>query len=141
MRDYDEERAKRHAERDKLLGDRQFKVGGEVFVYKANVSVDVLRRMTSSDVLSGASYIDAIEQSCIDFIEDTDDAHDRFVALMKRTDDPITMEDLQAVFQGLVEDAFRRPTQASLPSGDGDAKTGLSSTESKSTEPAVVAAA
>ena len=46
MRDYDLERAERHQERERLLGDRTFKLGGETFVFKANPSYDVLRQMT-----------------------------------------------------------------------------------------------
>lgn len=137
MRDYDEDRRKRHEEREKLLGDRSFKLGGETFTFKANVSSDVLRRMTGeSEFLTGASYISAIEESCLDFIEDSGDAHDRFRDLVKRQEDPITMDDLQAVFTGLVEDAFQRPTQAPSLSGDGRETTGPSSTETLSTEQA-----
>ncbi len=141
MRDYDKERLERHVEREKLLGDRQFKIGGEFFTYKANVAVDVLRRLTSDTPLTGADYIDAIEASCLEMIEDTDDGHERFHLLLTRSDDPITMEDLQIVFTGLVEDAFRRPTEASSPSTDGDASTGTSSTETSSTGPAVASVA
>lgn len=141
MRDYDKERLERHAEREKLLGDREFKVGGEVFIFKANVAVDVLRRLTSDTPLTGAAYIDAIEASCLEMIEDEGDAHDRFHEILTRADDPVTMEDLQIVFTGLVEDAFRRPTEASSPSTDGDAPTGTGSTETSSTEPAEASAA
>lgn len=141
MIDYDKERLERHAERVKLLGDRQFTLGGEKFVYKANVSYDVLRALTSEDDLSGAAYIDAIETSCLALIEDSKDAHKRFLALSQRKEDPVTLEDLQAVFSGLVEEAFKRPTQAPLPSGDGRETTGANSKESLSSEPAVASVA
>lgn len=141
MRDFDVERLERHAERERILGDREFKVGGETFVFKANVSYDVLRSLTSDEGLSGSAYIDAIEACCLNMIEDDGDAHQRFLALSKRKHDPITLEDLQSVFQGIVEEAFRRPTQASLPSGAGRETTGPTSTETLSTEPAVASAA
>jgi hypothetical protein len=136
VKDYDAERQQRHKEREQALGDRQFKLGGEIFTYRANVSYDVLRRLTSDAPLTGSAYIDAIELSCLEMIEDDDDAHKRFIALSSRDKDPVTLEDLQAVFSGLVEDAFKRPTQASLPSGVTDAATGTSSTETPSTAPA-----
>lgn len=141
MRDFDKEIQERHAERERLLGDRTFKLGGEVFSYHANVSVDLLQRLTSDTPLLGNEYIEAIKASCLEMIEEDGDAHERFLALLKRKTDPITLQDLQAVFQGLVEEAFRRPTEASLPSGDGDAATGPSSTEKRSTAPAKAAAA
>lgn len=141
MRDFDAERKERHEERERLLGDRTFKLGGEVFSHHANVSVNLLERLTSDTPLLGNEYIEAIKASCLEMIEEDGDAHDRFLALLKRKDDPITLQDLQAVFQGLVEEAFRRPTEASSPSGDGDATTGPSSTEKPSTAPAKAAAA
>jgi hypothetical protein len=141
MRDFDLERQERHAERERLLGDRQFKVGGETFTYKANVSYDVLRALTSDDDLSGSAYINAIEMCCLEMIEDEGDSHERFLALSKRKDDPITLEDLQTVFQGIVEEAFKRPTEASSPSGAGRETTGEQSTENSSTEQAVASAA
>ena len=61
MRDYDQERQQRHEEREKAMGDRTFRIGGEIFTSVANVSVDALRRISSTDVLTGESYIDAIE--------------------------------------------------------------------------------
>jgi len=141
MIDYDKDRLERHAERVKLLGDRQFILGGENFTYKANVSYDVLRALTSDDDLSGAAYIDAIETSCLALIENDEDAHDRFLALSERKDDPVTLEDLQTVFAGLVEEAFKRPTQAPSPSGDGRKATGENSKENSSSEPAVASVA
>lgn len=139
MRDFDSERRERHDEREKALGDRSFKLGGEVFEFRANVSVDVLRSLSSDTPLMGGAYIDAIQQSCMEMIED--DGHDRFVEILKRRDDPVTMEDLQAVFSGLVEEAFRRPLDQSSPSTDGVSESGTSSKETSSTEPAVASAA
>lgn len=142
IRDFDADRAERHKEREQALGDRTFKLGGEVFAYNVNVSVDVLRQMSGeAEVLMGAAYINAIQAACLDFIEDDGDAHERFAALLKRRKDPITMEDLQAVFTGLVEEAFKRPTEAFSHSLGGDAKTGTPSTATSSTAPAVASAA
>jgi len=135
MRNFDEDRLERHAEREKLLGDREFQIGGETFVYVANVSYDVLRNLTSDVPLSGETYINAIETNVLALIEDDGDAHKRFLALCKRKKDPITFEDLQTLCTALVEEAFKRPTEASLPSGAGRKTTGTSSTESSSTEP------
>lgn len=141
MQDFDVERQERHQERDRLLGDRTFRFGGEEFVYASNVSYDVLRRLTSDVPLQGEAYISAIEGSVLDLIEDESDAHKRFLKMCKRKKDPITFEDLQTLCTALVELAFSRPTEASLPSGDGREPTGVVSTESKSTEPAVASAA
>lgn len=134
MRDFDAERHERHAEREKLLGDRQFQFGGETFAFAANVSYDVLRKLTSEVPLQGEAYINAIEDSVLDLIEDEGDSRERFLALCKRTADPITFEDLQKLSSALVEEAFKRPTEASLPSGDGREITGTDSTESSSSE-------
>ena len=136
MRNFDDERAERHAEREKQLGDRSFVFGGETFQYEANVPYDVLRNLTSDVPLAGQAYIDAIESNVLSLIEDTGDAHKRFLKLVKRRYDPITFDDLQTLCTGLVEEAFRRPLEVSLPSTDGQPPTGTDSTESSSTEPA-----
>lgn len=136
MRNFDEERAERHAERERLLGDRKFQIGGETFVYEANVSYDVLRRLTSDVPLQGEAYITAIEQSVLDLIVDEDGSHKKFLAMCKRKKDPITFDDLQLLCTSLVEMAFKRPTQASSPSQGSDAENGTGLTDSKSTEPA-----
>jgi hypothetical protein len=133
VRDFDAERQERHAERERLLGDRQIKIGGEVFTYEANVSYDVLRRLTSDVPLQGEAYITAIEQSVLDLIVDEDGSHKKFLQMCKRKKDPITFDDLQLLCTSLVEMAFSRPTEASLPSTGSDAESGTSSTDSKST--------
>ena len=135
-RDFDKEREARHAEREKALGDRSFVFGGETFQYEANVSYDVLRNLTSDVPLAGQAYIDAIETNVLSLIEDEGDAHKRFLKLVKRRKDPITFDDLQTLCTGLVEEAFRRPLEVSLPSTDGQPTTGTDLTESSSTEPA-----
>lgn len=135
MKDYDKERQERHAEREKQLGDRSFSFGGETFRFEANVSYDVLRNLTSDVPLAGQAYIDAIEQNVLSLIEDDGDAHKRFLKLCKRRKDPITFDDLQTLCTGLVEEAFKRPLEVSLPSTDGQQTTGTGSTESSSTEP------
>ena len=135
MKDFDLERAERHAEREKALGDRSFVFGGETFTYAANVSYDVLRNLTSEVPLAGQAYIDAIETNVVALIEDEGDAHKRFLKLCKRRKDPITFDDLQNLCTGLVEEAFKRPLEVSLPSTDGQQTTGTVLTESSSTEP------
>jgi hypothetical protein len=135
MKDFDLERAERHAEREKALGDRSFVFGGETFTYAANVSYDVLRNLTSEVPLAGQAYIDAIETNVVALIEDDGDAHKRFLKLCKRRKDPITFDDLQNLCTGLVEEAFKRPLEVSLPSTDGQQTTGTVLTESSSTEP------
>ena len=134
-RDFDKEREARHAERVKALGDRSFVFGGETFTYAANVSYDVLRNLTSEVPLAGQAYIDAIEQNVVALIEDDGDAHKRFLKLCKRRKDPITFDDLQTLCTGLVEEAFKRPLEVSLPSTDGQQTTGTVLTEPSSTEP------
>jgi hypothetical protein len=136
MVDYDKEREARHAERVKALGDRSFVFGGETFQYEANVPYDVLRNLTSDVPLAGQAYIDAIETNVLSLIEDEGDAHKRFLKLCKRRKDPITFDDLQTLCTGLVEEAFKRPLEVSLPSTDGQETTGTGSTGSSSTEPA-----
>jgi len=141
MRDFDKERTERHGERERALGDRDITFGGEVFRYESNVSYDVLRRLTSDVPLQGEAYITAIENSVLDLIEDEGDAHKRFLKLCKRKKDPVTFDDLQTLCTALVELAFSRPTEASLPSGDGRETTGTTSTEPTFSEPAVASVA
>jgi len=136
MKDYDQDREARHAEREQQLGDRSFVFGGEQFQFEANVSYDVLRNLTSEVPLAGQAYIDAIEQNVLSLIEDTGDSHKRFLKLCKRRKDPITFDDLQTLCTGLVEEAFKRPLEVSLPSTDGPETTGTGLTGSSSTEPA-----
>lgn len=141
MRNFDEDREQRHKERERLLGDRQIKIGGETFIYEANVSYDVLRRLSSEVPLQGEAYISAIENSVLDLIIDENGSHKRFLALCKRKKDPITFDDLQHLCTGLVEMAFSRPTEASLPSSGTDAVNGTSSTDSASIEQVEASAA
>lgn len=141
MKDFDADIEQRHREREAELGDRTFKLGGETFTYVANVPLDVLENLTSENVLLGGAYIKMVRESCLALVEDVGDQHDRFLAVLKRRGkDAITLDDLQNVFQGLVQEAFRRPTQASSPSGGSDAETGEISTETSSTAPVVGAA-
>lgn len=141
MKDFDAERAELHKQREKEVGERQFKFGGETFSYIANVPYDVLRRVSSDEPLAGENFINAIEGIVVDMIEDTNGAHEKFRAMASRKKDPITFDDLQMLYRGLVELTFGRPTEASSPSGDGRETTGDPLTEISSTEPAVASAA
>lgn len=141
MRDFDQERQELHEQREREVGERQFKFGGETFSYVANVPYDVLRRVSSDEPLAGEDFINAIETLVLDMIEDDDGAHKRFLKLATRKKDPITFDDLQMLYRGLVELAFGRPTEASSSSGAGRETTGDTSTENSSTEQAVASAA
>ena len=143
MRDYDQEIEKAHEERVAALGDRSFKLGGVVWTYDANPPLYVMEILTSDKMLVGDEYIAAVKAACVEMIEDVGDQKKRFRRLIDNEDRTlrVTLIDLQNVFHGLVQEAFKRPTEASSPSGEQDAASGTNSKETTPTELAAASAA
>lgn len=142
MKDLDVDRLARHKERESLMGDREFKFGGEVFAYRANVRYDVLRDVAAMTAdTDGSEVIDTLERTVIDLLEKGNKGHERFLKVCQRTEDPITFQDLNDLATWLIQEQVQSPTAASLPSGVGDATTTTGSTENLSSLPAEVAAA
>lgn len=141
-KDFDSERRQRHEEREAGMGDRSFIFGGEQFVYRANVRFDILRAVASvRSTTEGDVIIETVERAVLGLIEDTDGAHERFVAICQREEDPITWQDLQSLEDWLIAEQVQRPTQAPLPSTPGRETTGTQSTDASSIPPAEASAA
>jgi hypothetical protein len=133
MKDLDVDRLARHKEREAAMGDRQFKFGGEVFTYRANVRYDVLRDVAAMTAdTDGSEVIDTLERTVLDLLESDKKGHERFLKACHQADDPITFQDLNNLATWLIQEQVQSPTLASLPSGAGDATTSTDSTESLS---------
>jgi hypothetical protein len=115
-----DERRKQRAEADRL-----FQIGGETFVMRAGVRPEALTPYENLTPEAGASEaLAVIDDLIVEFIEDNDDAHSRYRNLRERSDDPITMQDLQELTKWLVEQQTGRPTVPPSPSTASPATTG-----------------
>lgn len=130
--DFDAERAKRHAEREKEFGDKPFKFGGQEFHVRANVGYLGIKRVAAlTETSSGGETFDAIELSVLSMIDPRDEAMERFKAVIENNDDPVTFDDLVDLQNWLIgEQTSRPPTQeqpsSATPTANGPASTGLS---------------
>lgn len=122
MKDFDEARAERTA------ADRTFKLGGEVFVMKAAVRPEVMVGYESMNPDTPAlEALGIIDDMVVSFLEG-DTAEGRYRAIRARDDDPISMDDLNALVEWLVAEQTGRPTTAPSASTGGVAPTPDSST-------------
>jgi hypothetical protein len=139
MKDLDVDRLARHKEREAMMGDRQFKFGGEVFTYRANVQYDVLRDVAAMTAdTDGSEVIDTLEKTVLALLEAP--SHKPFLKVCRRAEDPITFQDLNDLATWLIQEQVGSPTLASSLSTVGDATTTPESTE-KSSLPEDAAAA
>lgn len=135
MHDFDQERAERHAEREKEFGERPFKFGGQEFYVRANVGYLGIKRVAAlSDDTSGGETFEVIEGSVISMIDPRDDAHARFRKVISSDEDPITFEDLVQLQNWLIGEQTNRPPTQEPSSASTPGKTGADSTEGSSTE-------
>jgi hypothetical protein len=133
MKDFDTARAERHKERQEEFGEKPFKFGGEVFYVRANVGYLAIKRVAAlTDSSTGAETFDAIEESVFSMIEPRDDALERFLAVTRSLEDPVTFEDLVELQNWLIQEQTRRPPTEQSPSSDSQPKTGARSTGSSS---------
>ena len=125
MKDFDEARRAR-AERD-----RSFKLGGETFVMKTGVRPETLTEYSNLQADAPAEEaLKVIDDLIVSLIEDTDDAAERYRAVRANDNDPVTLEDLQALVEWLVEEQTnRRPTRPLSPSSSDSVRTGIPSTD------------
>jgi len=139
MKDLDVDRLARHKEREAMMGDRQFKFGGEVFTYRANVQYDVLRDVAAMTAdTDGSEVIDTLEKTVLSLLEAP--SHKSFLKVCRRSEDPITFQDLNDLATWLIQEQVGSPIPASSLSSVGDATTTTDSTE-KSSSPEDAAAA
>jgi len=128
MYDLDVERIARHRDREEEMGDRQFKFGGETFVYRANPSQASLRPDVDGNIM--------VEETILRLLEDVDDGHKRFTAIctVESTDYPVTPSDLNDLLRWLIQKINDSPTFASSPYTVGDAPTTTASTAKSSSK-------
>jgi len=140
MKDLDVDRLARHKERETMMGDRQFKFGGEVFTYRANVQYDVLRDVAAMTAdTDGSEVIDTLEKTVLSLLEAP--SHKPFLKVCRRSEDPITFQDLNDLATWLIQEQVGSPIPASSLSSVGDATTTTDSTENSSSLEDAAAAA
>ena len=133
MQNFDEKRQQRQE------ADRGFQIGGETFVVRSGVRPEVLAQYeTIREGMAAAEVLTTLDDLVLQSIEDADGGHDRYRALRERDDDPLTLEDLTALTEWLVEQHAGRPTRRPSRSTNGRRRTGTTSTEGSSS-PAVPA--
>lgn len=139
MKDFDQERRERNAEREREMGERAFQLGGETFTYRGVVSYTVLERVAGTSDLDGADLIQSLEQAVVDMLEDGQE--ERFLKVVRSTSDPLTFADLNQLCTWLTEAQVRRPTLVPSPSTPGAGSTSTSSKADLSTEQVAASAA
>lgn len=136
MIDLDVERIARHKDREAAMGDRQFKWGGEQFVFRANPSQNATKPLSGD--ANGNVEVNAVETTIVRMLDDVDDGHKRFLALC--ADDtaevPVTGADLSDLLFWLIQQTTGSPTVAPSPYTGGDAITSTGSTAKSSSKPA-----
>lgn len=152
MHDLDEARRERHLARQAALGERTFIFGGEQFIHVTDCPYDVVKQAAMIEDMSGVEVFFAMENCVVRLIEpgtalpqtDEDKAlgepvlysdHERFRALLHRTDDPITSDDVSHLLRWLMGATTGRPTQPSAASATGSAESGTNSTVGSSQLP------
>ena len=125
------------ARRERAEEDREFTLGGETFVRKPAVRPEVMIAYEDMTVEhSAAESLKVIDTLILAFLEDVDDAHDRYRALRARDDDAVNVRDLNEVIRWLIMESTKRPTSALSLSTGGRAENGTPSTAISSIGPA-----
>lgn len=130
MRDFDQQRRER-AEfgRD----DRTFVLGGETFVVKASIRPEALAEYENLKADDGAGKaLEVIDDLVVSFLEPADDAEARYRHVRTVEDNPISLGDLEALVEWLVETQTKRPTGQPGSSSASPGHTGNTSTENSS---------
>jgi hypothetical protein len=138
MKDFDAERQQRHEQRERELGDRSFRLGGETFQFRANPSYTSMEPLMKVQDAEGIEIIRLMEQSILDLLEPGQ--QDRFLVALRNPDVPVTVFDLNEITNWITEAQTGRPTQAPSLSTPGGLTTSTESTENLSSLPDAVAA-
>ncbi len=106
--------------------DREFRVGGETFHWR-DVRPEVLTSFEPSE--NGADDPNAawrlMDDQILLFI--ASDEHERWKAVRAQDDDPVTIQQINAILTWLMEEQTGRPTEAPSPSGSGRTRTAATS--------------
>jgi hypothetical protein len=117
VRDFDQE----------LSQDLEFKIGGESFRMRY-VRPEVLASWEDETVgANSESALQTLDQRIKMFIAD-EDGGERWDALRKREEAPVTMGQMDALLVWMVEVQAGRPTEQPSPSAPGRGRTAVSST-------------
>lgn len=138
MRDFDQERRARNAEREAKIENRTFTFGGETFEIIPTVSYVVLGQIADTDEQGASQTISVLEDSICEMLVS---GCEKFLEIARSKTDPVTFTDLNAICTAILEMQSGRPTLAPSPSTAGDETTSTPSTDASSTKPAVVSAA
>jgi hypothetical protein len=138
LHDFDIDRQYRHE------GDRQFKLGGEVFTHRGGIRPEVQQQWEEMPAETPGSEALKITDALIVAWLDTDadpTGPERFRKLRERESDPITGRDINNLIVWLYTQSTRRPTEPLSSSEDGRGETTPTSTATSSTEPVEASAA
>jgi hypothetical protein len=109
-----------------LASERQFKVQDETFTWR-DVRPEVLTEFdTDTNGDDPSAVWDLMDRQILLFLGDGE--QDRWKALRKRDDAPVTVAQINAVLMWLMEEQTGRPTEQPSPSAPGPGKTAASST-------------
>lgn len=125
MKNFDTERKARSIP----VEERTFTLGGDTFIARDSVRPEALTKWDGIDGnMEIGDVLEATDATIIALIEDTDNGHERYLALRAREDDPLTVPDLVAVGTWLVEVQTGRPTESPTGSTDSPSTPGTKST-------------
>lgn len=133
MRDFDQARAERIAGREERWAekDRSFTIGGEQFRYRLSIPFRVPAMIASVTVATeDSSLIRAIDEALPQMIEPDEGWEEKW----ERAKDVMEYVDAQQLCFWIISELTERPTEASVPSGNGRTPTGENSTEASSSE-------
>jgi hypothetical protein len=105
-----------------LPSDREFTVGGETFHWK-DVRPEVLTSF-DTDENPGAPVEEVwkvIDARVLQFLPE--DEHERWRTLRARDENPVTIQQLNAIVTWFIEEQTGRPTEAPSPSASGRTQT------------------
>jgi hypothetical protein len=139
MKDFDQERRERNAEREARITDRTFVLGGVEFTFRPTSSYTVLALVASTNEMDAADTIRAFEDAICEFLVEGE--AEKFLEVARNKDDPITFQDLNDICFYITEKQSGRPTLAPSPSTTGQERTTTPSTDDSSSKPAAVSAA
>ena len=105
MKNFDEKRKAR------MERDRTFQIGGETFVMRVGLRPEVLIPWEQlTEETSATEVLNILDSIVLDFLEPHEDAHQRYLDLRQRTEDPVTLTDLQELVEWLIAEQTGRPT-------------------------------
>lgn len=145
MFDFNVEIEKEHEEREREFGEKPFAFGykpqedgkprePEIFYVRANVGYLGIKRVAAlSEDSSGGETFDAIEESVFSMIDPRDNALERFRAVTRNNDFPITFNNLLSLQNWLIQEQTGRPPTQEQPSVATPTTSGEPSTATSST--------